>query len=90
VYTNRSSDNISQNDHGGTGKLHVEDIHTTRAGGLGTRENELRQDLTNDPPSSLSHDGSALSLREASLMRYFIQKIAPWVSEEAFAQNRDV
>lgn len=32
--------------------------------------------------------GSALSLREASLMRCFIQKIAPWVRPERFYMRK--
>lgn len=43
-------------------------------------ENRLHRDTTNSPLSLLSDNGSTLTLREASLMRHFIQKLAPWVS----------
>lgn len=35
----------------------------------------------NSPIPASPDSGASLSLREASLMRCFIQKIAPWVSE---------
>ncbi|KAJ5881394.1 uncharacterized protein N7529_000066 [Penicillium soppii] len=50
----------------------IVDPHTSRV-----LENRL-QVATSSPLSQLSEDGIVLSLREASLMRYFIHKIAPW------------
>ncbi|KGO48928.1 Protein of unknown function DUF3468 [Penicillium expansum] len=41
-------------------------------------QNRSHQVPTNSPLSLLSGNGSTLTLREASLMRYFIQKLAPW------------
>lgn len=46
------------------------------------------QVTTSSPFSPFSEDDAVLSLREASLMRYFIQRLAPWVSfEPTFAGN---
>ncbi|KAJ5505186.1 hypothetical protein N7463_008060 [Penicillium fimorum] len=41
-------------------------------------KNRSRQDSINSPLSLLSDDEFTLTRREASLMRYFIQKLAPW------------
>ena len=37
---------------------------------------------TSSPFTPFSEDDATLSLREASLMRYFIQKLAPWVGSK--------
>ncbi|KAJ6059393.1 uncharacterized protein N7446_000045 [Penicillium canescens] len=74
----RSSTNISEHDRGGNRELYMVDIDKARAGSPAIHEDESQQYPTSGPLSHPSGNESTLSLREASLMRYFIQKIAPW------------
>lgn len=83
----RSSTYISQHDRGGIRELYMEDIDKARAGSPAIHENKSRQNPTSGPLSPPSGNESTLSLREASLMRYFIQKITPWVSHEPFTNE---
>lgn len=69
---------IPNSPHGGTQERYPEN-HQVEARSPRVLENRS-QLATSSPFSPFSDDGAALSLREASLMRYFIQKIAPWVS----------
>lgn len=70
---------VSHGRSGWTQDLHSEDTYQAQVRSP-IYENRSRQDPTNSPLSLLSDNGSALTLREASLMRSFIQKLAPWVS----------
>lgn len=70
---------VSHGSSGWTQGLHSEDTYRAQARSP-LYENRSHQDSTNSPLSLLSDNGSTLSLREASLIRYFIQKLAPWVS----------
>ena len=50
-------------------------------GEANSRVVEHRSQITTSSPfTTFSEDDAVLSLREASLMRYFIQRLAPWVS----------
>ncbi|CAG7945314.1 unnamed protein product [Penicillium nalgiovense] len=68
---------VSHGSSGWTQGLHSEDTYRAQARSP-LYENRSHQDSTNSPLSLLSDNGSTLSLREASLIRYFIQKLAPW------------
>lgn len=58
---------------------------------LSQGEGRGQQHLASASPKSCPQgQGSALSLREASLMRCFIQKIAPWVRPERFHMRKHV
>lgn len=70
---------VSQGRSGWTQDFHSENTYQTQARSP-VYENQPHQDTTNSPVSLLSDNGSTLTLREASLIRYFIQKLAPWVS----------
>lgn len=70
---------VSHSRNGWPQDFHSENTYQAQAGSP-VYENRPHQDTTNSPLSLLSDNGSALTLREASLVRYFIQKLAPWVS----------
>lgn len=56
---------------------------------LSQEEGREQQHLASACPKPCPQgQGSALSLREASLMRCFIQKIAPWVRPENFYMRK--
>lgn len=56
---------------------------------LSQEEDKRQQHLASASPKLCPQgQGSALSLREASLMRRFIQKIAPWVRPENFYMRK--
>jgi hypothetical protein len=70
---------VSPSRSGWTQDFHSENTYQAQARSP-VYENRPSQDTTNSPLNPLSDNVSALTLREASLMRHFIQKIAPWVS----------
>lgn len=74
-------ESVSHGRSGWTQDFHSENTYQAQASSP-IYENRPRQDNTNSPPSLLSDNVSALTLREASLMRHFIQKLAPWVSHK--------
>ncbi|KAJ5753331.1 uncharacterized protein N7511_007484 [Penicillium nucicola] len=69
---------LSQYDRENLHELYMEDVDKTGAGRFAIHENRYRPNPTSGPLSLPSGDEQTLSLREASLMRYFIQKLAPW------------
>ncbi|OQD81555.1 hypothetical protein PENANT_c026G05065 [Penicillium antarcticum] len=75
---NRALTYVSQYDRGQPRELCMEEMGNASAGSPAMHENQHRQNPANDPLNKPSGDKSTLSLREASLMRYFTQKIAPW------------
>ncbi|KAJ5973141.1 uncharacterized protein N7479_003059 [Penicillium vulpinum] len=65
---------------GGTRASHSEDRYQPQARSpfYVNRSSQDSTTSTNSQLSLLSDNGPTLTLREASLMRYFIQKLAPW------------
>ncbi|KAJ5173464.1 uncharacterized protein N7500_001395 [Penicillium coprophilum] len=76
-YNSPTSEQVLHDHCGWTQDLHSEDTYRDQAPSP-LHRNRPRQDSTNSSLSLMPGNGTILTLREAFLMRYFIQKLAPW------------
>ena len=81
------SNNLSSTNRDGPLERTVEDAQKTCQSSPG---HPYLSVAASSPIPASSDSGASLSLREASLMRCFIQKIAPWVSERDAARSMEL